>query len=118
MACKKDKDKDPDSAVKADEDLIAENWNIGKITMAGQELTSTAYSIKFNADGNFTFNTPGVPGLPQSGTWVYQASPKVIKLSNDTELMVDEITATDFRFTYTYKNHKMGTVEVKFTLKK
>src|SRR5690606_13153304 len=115
MSCKED-DPKPDPIDK--EELIVENWNIGPITLGGQGLTSTTYSIKFNADGSFTFNPPGVPGLPQTGTWIYQASPEVIKLNNDTDLVVDEITPTDFRFTYTYKNHKMGTVEVKFTLKK
>ena len=116
MACKKDKDTEPDPPT-ADQ-LIVENWNIQRITLGGQEMTSTTYSIKFKADGNFTFNTPAVPGLAQTGTWVYQASPKIIKLNNDTDLVVDKITETDFSFTYTYKNHKMGTVEVKFTLKK
>ena len=122
FACGSDEDTkptpDPEPPVKSDEKLIAENWNIGKITMAGQELTSTTYSIKFNADGNFTFNTPAVPGLPQTGKWVYQNSSKIIRLNDDTDLVVDKITETDFSFTYTYKNHKMGTVEVKFTLKK
>lgn len=122
VACKKDDDPkpnpDPEPPVKTSEQLIVENWNIGTIILGGQELTSTSYSIKFNADKTFTFNTPAVPGLAQAGTWVYQAAPKVIRLNNHTDLVIDQITETDFRFTYTYKNHKMGTVEVKFTLKK
>lgn len=111
-------DPKPDPVTKTATDLIAESWNIGKITLGGQELTSTSYSIKFNADRTFTFNTPAVPGLAQTGKWVYQESSKTIRLNDDTDLVVDQISETGFNFTYTYANHKMGTVEVKFTLKK
>lgn len=121
-ACGNDEDTkpkpDPESPVKTDEQLIAESWKVGTITLGGQELTSTSYSIKFNGDSTFVFNTPAVPGLAQNGKWVYLKSSKIIRLNDDTDLVVDKITETDFSFTYTYKNHKMGTVEVKFTLKK
>lgn len=116
VGCENKKDTEPNPPT--DDQLIIENWSIEKITLGGQELTSTSYSIKFNAGNTFDFNTPGVPGLAQKGNWVYQQSSKTIRLNGDTDLVVDKITEANFSFTYTYKNHKMGAVEVKFTLKK
>lgn len=119
IACKGDdpkpKDTTPDKSV---EQLLAQDWTVDKVTYNEQDVSPASFSIKFNINETFEFDTPAVPGLPQSGNWKYIASNKVIRLNNQTDLVVlGQITERSLEFKYTYTNHKMGDVSVVFALK-
>ncbi|WP_373519973.1 hypothetical protein [Aquiflexum sp.] len=97
-------------------ELIAQNWSLRSVSIGGQPENISGYSIRFQSNGNFTFSTPGVPGLPSSGTWALNASETVIILNGSIELPIRTLTKTNFAFDYTYQNHKEGNVTVQFVL--
>lgn len=98
------------------QELIAKSRNKVSVLYDGQPMTGDSFAISFLTAGTFTFNTPGVPDLPQSGNWALNSGGTLITLNGNTELSVITLTAARFVFEYTYTNHKMGSVKVRFTL--
>jgi len=117
VACDEE-DPQPDPQVpKTPEQLIAGPWRVVTVVRADQLMNAASFRIGFRTGGTFDFTTSDVPGFPQAGNWVYQASTKVIKLDGVIDLkVIGEITASKFEFEYVYTNHKMGNVVVLFTL--
>lgn len=99
-------------------ELIVQNWRLTSVSLNGQAATVSQFSIKFQANKSFTFDTPTVPGLPQTGTWALNSTETVIILNGTVELPIETLTASRFVFKYTYKNHKEGNVEVRFGMDK
>lgn len=98
------------------EELIVRDRNISLITYNGQPMTSDTFSFRFQADGRFTFNTPGIPSLPQSGSWELAPDKQHVILNENTELKIVTLTTSRFIFDYVYTNHKMGKVTVRCEL--
>lgn len=98
------------------QELIAKTRNSVSVLYNGQPMTGETFAISFLTAGSFTFNTPGVPGLPQSGNWTLNPGGTLITLNGDTALNIITLTASRFVFEYVYTNHKMGDVKVRFTL--
>lgn len=118
LACSSDNpDPDPDPEPTRSE-LIAQQWVVATVTIGGLNEPVSGYTISFQANGNFSFTTPGVPSLPTSGTWVLNSSGSVITLNSSTELTIRTLTGTSFAFDYTYQNHKEGDVLVQIVMRK
>src|SRR5690554_6031487 len=102
VACKDD-DPTPDP-VKTEVELITQAWTVGKVVYNGQDIPADSFSMKFNENNTFQFNTPSIPGLPQQGDWQYLNPGKIIQLDNEINLLVvGQITAGSLDFDYTYK---------------
>lgn len=116
FACSDDPEPEPEPSVK---ELLEKNWEIVSVVREGQDMASSVYSIEFKSDGTFAFNTPGVTGLPQNGTWTYDLSRNTISLnSGSVELrIIGKVAKDKLEFEYVYSNHKMGDVEIVFRLK-
>lgn len=98
------------------EELLAKNWQIVSVTANGQTINSSGFSIQFQTGGNFSFNTPGIPDLPQSGTWTLNSTGNMITLNGTIQLPVRTLTSSRLMFDYVYTNHKEGNVTVQFVL--
>jgi len=114
-SCGKDDAEDKQPAPTKQE-LIQKEWNLVSVVYDGQPMMGETFMIRFLTDGTFNFNTPGVPDLPQSGNWALNTGGTLITLNGNTELRVTTLTQTRFVFEYDYTNHKMGSVNVRFTL--
>lgn len=99
------------------QELVARERGVSTVSFDGQQVAAGSYTIRFHPGGTFEFNTPGIPGLPQSGDWSLNPGGTLIILNGSVELqIIGELTPTRFVFEYTYTNHKMGEVKVRFTL--
>lgn len=99
-------------------ELIAQNWSLRSVSIGGQPENISGYSIRFQSNRNFNFSTPGISGLPSSGTWALNTAETVIILNGSIELPIRTLNKTNFAFDYVYQNHKEGNVTVQFVLDK
>lgn len=97
-------------------ELIAQTWTLRTVTIGGQPENISGYSIRFQANGSFSFTTPNVPGLPSGGTWALNPSESAIILNGSIELPIRTLTKTNLAFDHAYQNHKEGNVTVQFVL--
>ncbi|MDN3671131.1 hypothetical protein QWY93_17600 [Echinicola jeungdonensis] len=117
-SCGKDGNGNPQQTDPTDEELIVRDWNLVSVTSNGMGINSNGFSIKFNKGGTFNFNTPGIPELPQSGTWVLTNSGNVIMLNGNVELEVGVLNVNRFVFDHSNTNFKEGNVTTEFVLEK
>ncbi|AKP53096.1 hypothetical protein [Cyclobacterium amurskyense] len=97
------------------EELLVKNWEVVSVTSNDIAIEHSGFTISFKSDGKFSFNTPGISGLPQSGTWVFSTT-TIIKLNGTDEIHVGELKTNKFVFTYNSTNHKGTNVETRFTM--
>ncbi|EON76338.1 hypothetical protein ADIS_3466 [Lunatimonas lonarensis] len=86
------------------------------VTFNNQSANVSQFSVKFEANKSFSFTTEGLTGFPQSGTWALNVNETVIILNGTIELPIETLTSTRFGFKYSYKNHKEGNVDVRFSM--
>lgn len=117
FSCGSSDDKEPDKKdpEPTKQELIVKDWKMSSVTNNGQPLTSTEFRIKFLSDGAIDFNTPGIPGLPNAGTWKLNSNGTSVILNEEIELKIN-LASNKFTLEYAYTNHKMGTVIVIFTM--
>lgn len=98
-------------------ELITQQWKVASVTKGGETIISNSFTIVFKADKTYEFETLEIPGFPARGSWEHIASGNIIRLDGETDLdIIGQLTETSFVFEYTYTNHKMGEVKVRFTL--
>src|SRR5690554_987864 len=90
-SCGKD-DADDTQPAPTKQELIQKERNLVSVVYDGQPMTGETFMIRFSTGGTFNFNTPGVPGLPQSGNWTLNTGGTVIMLNEGTELRVTSLT--------------------------
>jgi hypothetical protein len=97
------------------EELLVKDWEVISVSSNDMAVDHSGFTIAFKSDKNFSFNTPGISGLPQSGTWAF-SSDNVISLNGTIDIYVGELKANKFVFTYNSTSHKDTNVETEFTM--
>lgn len=111
----KEEETEPPKKEPTREELLVKNWDVVSVTSNNLAIEHSGFTIAFKSDGNINFNTPGISGLPQSGTWAF-SSDNVISLNGTIDIYVGELKANKFVFTYNSTSHKDTNVETEFTM--
>tara|TARA_R110000868_G_scaffold11200_7_gene54903 strand:- start:39479 stop:39883 length:405 start_codon:yes stop_codon:yes gene_type:complete len=115
VSCGKGDKPEPPQKKPTREELLVKNWDVVSVTSNNLAIEHSGFTIAFKSDGNFNFNTPGISGLPPSGTWAF-SSDNVISLNGTIDIHVGELKANKFVFTYNSTSHKDTNVETEFTM--
>tara|TARA_R110001592_G_scaffold60806_1_gene185106 strand:+ start:3619 stop:4005 length:387 start_codon:yes stop_codon:yes gene_type:complete len=97
------------------EELLVKERQVISVSSNDMAVDHSGFTIDFKSDGNFSFNTPGISGLPPSGKWEFSTNNN-IKLDGTIDLHVGILNANKFVFTFNSTSHKDTNVETEFTM--
>ena len=97
------------------EELLVKTWEVVSVSSNEMGINHTGFTIDFGSGGNYSFNTPGIPELPQTGTWLLTNSGNIM-LNGAVELEVGVLNANKFIFVHNSTSHKETNVSTQFEL--